>query len=267
MGEPVKFLRETTSAFSHWAHRVQGEELPEELYGERGSTRPISFKAFTESCVGLLIFTDRQHTAKECCKQLVSDGVYKTLGEGTAGDWEAISEGLAQRAGTQALDPAWLEQSLQESMDSVQQRLRRVCCTGEAAVLMLRLAVRPACLASSWYGPWESGEALQQLTMVNAWSSLVRALKALLVTSGENLAKQYNAINIVSDILHVSRAPSAPASCSASLHSFKLTLCQTISCCAVHCKTPLYACADLLQPERAEHAPEASCARAGTRGH
>ena len=77
---------------------------------------------------------------------------------------------------------------------------------------MLRLAVRPACLVNSWYGPWESGEAIRQLIAAEAWSSLLQALRALLVTFGENLAKQYNAINIVSDILHVSRAPFAPAS-------------------------------------------------------
>ena len=71
---------------------------------------------------------------------------------------------------------------------------------------MLRLAVRAACLASSWYGPWESMEALQQLVRADAWSSLLRALRALLATFGADLAKQYNAINIVSDILHVSQA-------------------------------------------------------------
>ena len=35
---------------------------------------------------------------------------------------------------------------------------------------------------------------------------LLRALRALLAAFGPDLAKQYNAINIVSDILHVSRA-------------------------------------------------------------
>ena len=37
-------------------------------------------------------------------------GCFKTLGEGTAADWEGISERLAQRAGKQAHDPAWLQQ-------------------------------------------------------------------------------------------------------------------------------------------------------------
>ena len=120
-------------------------------------------------------------------------------------------------------------------MDSVSQRLRRACCSGEAAVLMLRLAVRPACLASSWYGPWESEEAIQQLFIANAWKSLLRALKALLVTFGDNLAKQYNVINIVSDILHVSRASSAPASCYASLHCGSADICLAVSCCAAQC--------------------------------
>ena len=211
MDELVKTFRKMTSAFSQWAHRVQGEELtlPQKLYGEGGSSHPFCSTACIDSCVGLLRATDRQHTAKQCCKQLVSDGVYKALGEGTAANWEGISESLAQRAGTRECHPGWLQQDIQESMSSVRQRLRRACCSGEAAVLMLRLAVRPACLASSWYGPWESGEAIQQLIMANAWSNLVQALKALLVTFGDNLAKQYNAINIVSDILHVSHAPFA----------------------------------------------------------
>ena len=213
MSVPVTSYGELTSAFSQWAHRVRGEVLclPQELHGEGGSSRPVCSQACIESCFGLLIVTDRQHTAKECCKQLVSGGVYKALGEGTAANWEGISESLAQRAGTQAQDPAWLQQKFQVSLTSVRQRLRRACCSSEVAVLMLRLAVRPACLASSWYGPWESGEAIQQLIMAGAWSNLVQALKALLVTFGDNLAKQYNAINIVSDILHVSQAPFAPA--------------------------------------------------------
>ena len=100
----------------------------------------------------------------------------------------------------------------QTAVDSVHERLRRACCSSEIAVLMLRLAVRSACLASSWYGPWESMEALQQLITADAWASLLRALRALLGTFGPDLAKQYNAINIVSDILHV--RPSAPSYCS-----------------------------------------------------
>ena len=69
---------------------------------------------------------------------------------------------------------------------------------------MLRLAMRSACLASSWYGPCESMEALQQLITADAWASLLRALRALLAALlGQTCARQYNAINIVSDILHV----------------------------------------------------------------
>ena len=181
------------------------------MFGEGGSSHPFRSTTCIESCVSLLQVTDRQHTAKECCKQLVSDGVYKALGEGTAGNWDGISESLAQRAGTQAQQLAWLQQDVQESVDSVSQRLRRACCSGEVAVLMLRLAVRPASLANSWYGPWESEEAMHQLIMADAWSFLVQALRALLVTFGKDLAKQYNAINIVSDILHVGRAHFAPA--------------------------------------------------------
>ena len=114
MGEPVQLLRGTTSAFSQWAHRVRGEgsTLPQELFGEGGSSHAVCSTACIESCIGLLRMTDRQYTAKECCKQLVSDDVYKILGEGTAANWKAISESLAQRAGTQAQHPAWLQQNL-----------------------------------------------------------------------------------------------------------------------------------------------------------
>ena len=110
--------------------------------------------------------------------------------------------------GEEAHNPAWIEEDGQDSFDAVQERFRWACCSSEVAVLMLRLAVRTACLASSWYGPWESKAALQQLIKADAWASLLRALKALLTTFGPDLSKQYNAINIVSDILHV--RPSAP---------------------------------------------------------
>ena len=128
---------------------------------------------------------------------------------------------------------------------SFQERLRRACCSSEVAVLMLRLAVRAACLASSWYGPWESVEALHQLIRANAWSSLLHALRALLATFGADLAKQYNALNIVSDILHVSRAllPLVLAASIAERQRF-----------AAYSATSWHACADLLQPERGAHA-------------
>ena len=99
--------------------------------------------------------------------------------------------------------PAWIQEGGQASVDAVHERLRRACCSSEVAVLMLRLAVRSACLASSWYGPWESVGALQQLNAADAWASLLHALRALLTTFGPKLSKQYNAVNIVSDILHV----------------------------------------------------------------
>ena len=99
------------------------------------------------------------------------------------------------------------------SIDYVTYRIRRACCPSEVAVLMLRLAVRAACLASSWYGPWESLQALQELNKVNAWTALLNALGALLGRLGPNLGKQYNAVNIVSDVLHVSQASLSSSSC------------------------------------------------------
>ena len=73
-------------------------------------------------------------------------------------------------------------------------------------MFMLRLAVRAACLDSSWYGPWDSVAAMQQLVSAKTWSSLLHALGAMLATFGAVLDWHYNANNIVSDILHVSRA-------------------------------------------------------------
>lgn len=198
-------VKAVTGPFSQWAHQVhqvssnsQSEESP--------TSNPFSSTACIESCCGLLGGIDRHHLGKECCKELLSNGVFKMLGEGTAADWEDISKELAPRVGTQSHDPAWLHSNPEQCQASVSERLERACCSSEVAVLLLRLAVRTACLASSWYGPWESLEALQQLVQAGAWSSLERALRALLATFGAGLAKQYNAVNIVVDLLHVSCA-------------------------------------------------------------
>ena len=196
-------LREVTVPFSRWAERVKraSDASTDELY--RGSN-PFSSTSCVESCCGLLDAFDRQKLGKECCKELLRDGVYRTLGEGTAAaDWDSICRRLAQRIDPQAQHPAWLQQDAQKSFT---ERLRRASCSSEVAVLMLRLAVRAACLGSSWYGPWDSVEAVQQLISANAWPSLLHALRSLLAMFGAKLANQYNANNIVSDILHVSRA-------------------------------------------------------------
>ena len=205
-----------TTTFTQWAHCVQREAtaFPVHFYEGQHAYWSKSFK----NCCELLEAIDEQHMSKGCCIQL-SDGAYESLGEAAAAaDWKAICEWLAQRVGRQAQHPAWLEQDAQECASSVRERLERACCSGEVAVLMLRLAVRAACLASSWYGPWDSVEALQQLISANAWSSLLQALRALLATFGADLAKQYNAINIVSDILHVSRALCTLLQCQLSSH-------------------------------------------------
>ena len=110
-----------------------------------------------------------------------------------------------QAAGRQAHEPAWIQEGRQASLGAIRERMDRAVCRSESAVLMLRLAVRCACLGGSWYGPWESIEALRQLGKANAWASLLQALRALLGAFGARLAKQYNAVNIVCDILHVSR--------------------------------------------------------------
>ena len=202
----VDFPKRFTAPFSQWADRVQDESStsPAQLYEEGGSGHPFCSAACIQSCCGLLEALDDHGLGKECCRELLSDGVFDTLGEGTAADWEGISERLAQRASEEAVSPAWIQEGGQESVDAVHERLRRACCSSEVAVLMLRLATRSACLASSWYGPCESVEALQQLITANAWASLLRALRALLTTFGPDLSKQYNAVNIVGDILHVS---------------------------------------------------------------
>ena len=205
MGSPV---RSFTAPFTLWADRVQLESSASsaQLYEGGGVSHPFSSAACAQSCCSLLEAFDGHGLGKECCKELLSDEVFRKLGEGIAADWEGISKRLVQRAGKKAHDPAWIQEGGQESVDAVHERLRRACCSSEVAVLMLRLAVRSACLAGSWYGPWESVEALHQLSMASAWTSLLRALKALLGAFKARLAKQYNAVNIVSDILHVSRA-------------------------------------------------------------
>ena len=178
----------------------------QELYEGGGNSHPFSSTACIKSCCDLLGAIDSDHLGKECCKELLSSRVFKTLGEAIAADWGAISERLAQRAGNYFNEPAWLQDGLERCVAPVSKRLRQACCSSEVAVLMLRLAVRTACLGSSWYGPWDSLEALQQLVKADAWASLVRALRALVSTFGAALVRQFNAVNIVGDILHVSCA-------------------------------------------------------------
>ena len=202
-------MRTAALDFSQWADRVRAEspnapDWPE----EHGSSHPFCSTACIKSCCGLLGAIDRQNLGRECCEELLSYRVFQKLGEATPARWEVISQGLAQRVGTQAQEPAWLEQDVQEAMRPVSERLRRASCSSEMAVLMLRLAVRAACVAGSWFGPWDSMEAVHQLTEASAWSSLLHALEALVTKFGADLEKQYNANNIVSDILHVSQAPS-----------------------------------------------------------
>ena len=201
-------------SFSQWADRVKAEssKFPGVLYEDNGGPiHPFSLEGCSNACLSVMGASAGPNLGERCCTEHCRAGVYRTLGEGTAANWEGISDQLAQRVGTQAHDPAWLEGGPQEARDSVQNRLRLACCSSEVAVLMLRLAVRAACLGGSWYGPWDSVEALQQLLRANALSHLLHALRALLATFGADLAKQYNAINIVSDILHVRRPPCALA--------------------------------------------------------
>ena len=203
-GDPIKAV---ITPFSQWADHVRAESsVPDEVYHEdEGSHRLCSA---AESCCGLLEAIGGQRLGKQCCEEQLNARVFECLGKGTAADWQSISERLAQRVGEEAQHPAWLQDDQQECIDSVSERIRRACCSSEVAVLMLRLAVRSACLASSWYGPWESMGALQQLVKADAWASLLRALRVLLSTFGSTLSKQYNAITIVNDILHV--RPGAP---------------------------------------------------------
>ena len=198
-------MRTASANLSHWADSVRAASPHfSDLLQEDGNSHPFSSTACIESCCGLLTVIDKQNLGRECCEELVRLNVYKTLGEATAAKWLPIGQALAQRAATQAQEPAWLQQDLQASMSSVSERLRRACCTSEVAILMLRLAVRAACLGSSWYGPWDNVQALHQLIRAGAWSSLLHALETMITSFGRNLAKQYNALNIVSDILHVS---------------------------------------------------------------
>ena len=236
-------VEHVTLPFSQWAERVQDVSSPisEELYVEGGTSHPFFSTACIKSCRGLLGASNKGQQGKACCKALVSGGVIKMLGQGTAANWKFVSENLAQRVGKQVHEPAWLHSDPEQCQASVSERLERACCSGEVAVLMLRLAVRTACSDSSWCGPWESLEALQQLVKSDAWSSLLRALRALLATFGPDLAKQYNAVNIVVDILHVRRSQS----------SSDPTLYRSA---AATSKGSPHACADLLQPERAAHA-------------
>ena len=251
-----KVVKSFTNPFGDLGVRVhiEASAYPSELYEEGGSSQPFCSNDCIMDCCGMLRAMDSPvyRLGKACSTEMVRNGTYKLLGEATAlADWEAISAGLAQRVGRHAQDPAWPQEGVEASIDYVCERFRRACCASELAVLMLRLAVRAACLAGSWYGPWENRQALQELLKVNAWTALLSAVKALLVTFGPNLAKQYNAINIVSDILHVSRAPlqTLPRDWAGSfLQRQYRSLC-------LPCHGGVGARADLVQPERAACAP------------
>ena len=206
-------VKSITGPFSQWASRVQAEASasPKALYGaeEAREGQPYFFsQPCVKACLSLMTAMDTYHLGIPCHEELLRNKVFKVLGEASAAHWEGISKWLAHRTGTQAQHPVYfrVEKSPRMVTDKIGTRLKRACCSSEVAVLMLRLAVRTACLGSSWYGPWESREALLQLVGVDAWSSLMQALKALLHTFGADLDKQYNALNIVSDILHVSPA-------------------------------------------------------------
>ena len=240
MGSPV---RTAALDFSQWADRIRAQSPSfTVIFEEDGDSHPFCSTACIASCCGVLGAIDRDSLGRECCDELVRLNVYHKLGEGSRATWDVASQVLAQRVGTQAQDPAWLQQDLSASMSSVSERLRRACCSSEVAILMLRLAVRAACLGSSWFGPWDNVQALHQLIRANAWSSLLHALESLATTFGRNLAKQYNALNIVSDILHVSRPlfPLFPLVCMPH---------QQEQCCS----KSSHACADLLLPERVAH--------------
>ena len=199
--------------FSQWALIAKAESTasPGKVYEEERS-HVLRSQPCLDSCYELLLLTDHFCLGNECCQELLRINTFRTLGEAAAADWEGISVRLAQRGGTQAHEPAWFQQDKEYCAASIHARITQACCSGEVAILMLRLAVRCACLVpTSWYGPWHNAEAVQQLIDTNAWSSLLHALKALLATFGADLDKDFNAVNIVSDILHVSQASSGPS--------------------------------------------------------
>ena len=243
-----------TDSFSRWAKRVQADASasPKALYAEGATAeQPYYFsKPCLGACCGLLMAVDTYHQVIPCRKELLRNKDFKALGEGSAADWEGISKWLVRRAGTHAQHPTYHRAGdpPQVITCNIGERLRLACCSSEVAVLMLRLAVRTACLAGSLYGPWESREALLQLIGANAWSSLLGALDALLGTFGADLDKQYNALNIVSDILHVSPAPSQWSSLTLQLHIAEQ--CRRFAGLDANV---VDASADLLQPERVAH--------------
>ena len=231
-------MKSLTIPFSQWANRVKAESAasPNALHGEGRSGRPYFLsESLLMTCCGFAVAD--ANLATECHQDLVCNNVYTVLGEGSAAQWERISAWLAQRAGTQVQDPAYFRAQEDPDLDpeqfkySVANRLKGACCSGEVAIFMLRLAVRTACLTSS--GPWASKEALQQLVGADAWSSLMHALRALLHAG---LVTQYNAVNIVSDILHVSRAlPIILIACNVynehpHVYSFHISACSRNSC-------------------------------------
>ena len=155
-----------TVPFAQWTDHVRAESCAfteELLYQQGGSGHPSCSTPWIRGCCGLLEAIDNHNLGTECRRELLSDGVYRKLGEATAANWEGISERLVQQIGKQTHDPAWLQQGQHDgNCNAVFERFRRASCSAEMAVLMLRLAVRAASLAGSWYGPWESKEALLQ---------------------------------------------------------------------------------------------------------
>ena len=239
----TEVVQQFTSPFSQVAMVALDESFgaslasPYEMYGESSSRNPFLSPDLVKIFCGMLGAVDRHHLGRECCKDLLKNGVFKALGGAAAADWKGISARLAQRAGTQVQNPAWLHTDPDQCHASVRERLKRACCASEVAIFMLRLALRTACLASS--GPVESVEALEQLDVAGAWECLLHALNALLGAFEAGLAMQYNAVNIVCDILNVSRPLPLSLPCLVSL------------VLSMHILVALHACADPLLPDRA----------------
>ena len=102
-------MKSAASDFSQWADRVRAESPSVSyLFLEDGISQQLCSAACIESCCSLLGAIDTQNLGRECCEELVRLNVYKKLGESTTARWQVISQGLAQRVGTQAQEPAWL---------------------------------------------------------------------------------------------------------------------------------------------------------------
>jgi hypothetical protein len=173
----------------------------------------------------------------DCATAFVQHRVYSKLARIIlTTDWDRIGQSLKSVGrDDQPHAPKFYHQmSLPDAHAAVGERLQQAGSLEEVAVLLLRLAMRAACVDASYFGPFSHTPALEQLGGTKLLG-VQAALRALLPLFGRHLARHSNALHIVDDLLHVS-----PALCS---RTFRIAAhLASHTCVALHACTFVCPC-------------------------